>query len=348
MDLSNKSQKSGDNSVNLQAESLTINTGLSIGHVRELALEVFENNFQKLSGAAREIAEKRAQEITEQFITELAQKHPDGLKAAEDPDFQNSLFQVQKEYAKCGEKELGDILVDILVDRTKENERSLLQIILNESLSIAPKLNSIQLDILACCFNIAYTKRQNITGIENFAKYLNDAILIFTKSLGEKDTNYKHLEYVGCVSIREGRRELMPLLKGLYTALFCKGFEVEAITEIRKTSPQINRILIQSLHSVNLFQAAGMYDEVIRQLCVNNQISVEDTNKLIELNNSQMMSDEEALAFLNSICPKFKEFKSNFESTSFKSLELSSVGIAIAHAHSRKKTGFDADLAIWI
>ena len=348
MDLSNKSQKSGDNSVNLQAESLTINTGLSIGHVRELALEVFENNFQKLSGAAREIAEKRAQEITEQFITELAQKHPDGLKAAEDPDFQNSLFQVQKEYAKCGEKELGDILVDILVDRTKENERSLLQIILNESLSIAPKLNSIQLDILACCFNIAYTKRQNITGIEELAKYLNDAILIFTKSLGEKNTNYTHLEYVGCVSIREGRRELIPLLKVVYAALFCKGFEAEAITEIRKTSPQINRILIKSLHNINLFQAAGMDDETIRQLCTNNQISTEDTNKLIQLNNSQMMNDEEALAFLNSICPKFEEFKSNFESTSFKSLELSSVGIAIAHAHSRKKTGFDADLAIWI
>ena len=74
MDLSNKSQKSGDNSINLQAESLTINTGLSIGHVKELALEVFENNFHKLSGAAREIAGQRAQEITEQFITELSQK----------------------------------------------------------------------------------------------------------------------------------------------------------------------------------------------------------------------------------------------------------------------------------
>ena len=91
-----------------------------------------------------------------------------------------------------------------------------------------------------------------------------------------------------------------------------------------------------------------MTDDVTRKLCIDSAISEEDTNKLLELNNSNLMSDEEALIFLESICQKFKQFKSNFESTSFKSLELTSVGTAIAHAHSRKKTGFDADLAYWI
>lgn len=348
MDLSNKSQKSGDNSVNLQAENLTINTGLSIGHVKELALEVFENNFYKLSGAAREIAGQRAQEITEQFLTELSQKHPEGLKAAEDPDFQNALFQAQKEYAKCGEKELGDILVDILVDRTKENDRTLRQIVLNESLIIAPKLNSTQLDILSCCFNIAYTQRTNLKSIDDLSKYLKTAILPFADSIGEKDTNYKHLEYVGCVSIREGYRELIPILKQNYSAFFCKGFDAEAISELRNNSPQINKVLIRSLHNVNLLQAGGMTDEVIRHLCNQNNISPEIAEKLIALNNSQMMSDQEALTFLASHCEDLEKFKSNFESTSFKHLELTSVGIAIAHAHSRKKTGFDADLSIWI
>lgn len=348
MVISNKSQKSGDNSVNLQAESMTIHTGLSISHVREVALEVFENNFYKLSGIAREIAEQRVQEFTEQMITELSLKNPHGLKAAEDPDFQSSLFQAQKEYAKCGEKELGDILIDILVDRSKENERSLLQIILNESLIIAPKLNSIQLNILACCFNIAYTQLNSITNIKDFTEYLNNAILVFSDSLNEKDTNYKHLEYVGCISIREGYRELIPLLREHYPAFFVKGFDNEKTAEIRKSSPQLNEVIIRSLHNVNLVQARGMTDDVTRQLCIDSAISEEDTNKLLELNNSNLMSYEEALTFLESICQKFKQFKSNFESTSFKSLELTSVGTAIAHAHSRKKTGFDADLADWI
>lgn len=348
MVLSNKSQKSGDNSVNLQAESMTIHAGLSISHVRELALEVFENNFYKLSGIAREIAEQRVQEFTEQMITELSLKNPDGLKAAEDPDFQSSLFQAQKEYAKCGEKELGDILIDILVDRTKETERTLLQIVLNESLIIAPKLNSTQLDILACCFTFGYTERHNIEDIQEFAEYLNNFILVFTDALNEKDTNYKHLAYVGCVSIREVYRQLIPSLKRRYTAFFCKGFDYKAADEIRKTSPKLDNILIQCLHNVNFVQTCGMNDAITQQLCADNDIQEEDTHKLLELNRSHLMDDDEAFLFLTSICPKFKQFKAYFESTPFRNLELTSVGIAIAHAHSRKKTGFDADLAIWI
>ena len=45
-----------------------------------------------------------------------------------------------------------------------------------------------------------------------------------------------------------------------------------------------------------------------------------------------------------------EEFEKFFEEAdkTFKRLSLTSVGIAIAHAHSRKKVGFDADLSIWI
>ena len=36
-----------------------------------------------------------------------------------DPDFQCSLFTVQKDFVKTGDKDLGDLPVDILVDRSK-------------------------------------------------------------------------------------------------------------------------------------------------------------------------------------------------------------------------------------
>jgi hypothetical protein len=61
-----------------------------------------------------------------------------------------------------------------------------------------------------------------------------------------------------------------------------------------------------------------------------------------------MMNKQEATDYLKSICPKFKKFIDDVNRTSFKNLDLTSVGIAIAHAHSRKKVGFDADLSIWI
>lgn len=346
--ISKKTQESGDNSVNLQAENITVNTGLSIAHVKEIALEVFEGNFYKLAGVAKETADQRAKEITEQFLEELSEKNPGGLKTSEDPDFQHSLFQAQKEYARSGDKELGDILVDILVDRSKEEERSLLQVVLNESLSIAPKLNSTQLDILACCFNLGYTRRLNIATPQMFADYLNDAVLVFADAVGEKDSNYKHLEYVGCAAIRAGSRDIVNILMQTYKAIFCKGFEREQLNDIAEESPNIWNVIIPCPHNVNLVQARGMDDDVIRTLCKQQAISEENANKLIQINNSQMMNKNEATDYLKSICPKFERFLEDIAKSSFNNLDLTSVGIAIAHAHSRKKVGFDADLSIWI
>lgn len=348
MEISKKSQKSGDDSVNLQAENITINTGLTIEHVKEIALDVFEGNFYKLAGVAKETADTRAKEITEQFLSELAEKNPEGLAASEDPDFQHSLFQAQKEYARCGDKELGDILVDILVDRSKEEERSLLQIVLNESLTIAPKMNATQLDIISCCFNIVYTRRLNIGNIPMFSEYLNNAVLVFADAVGEKDSNYKHIEYVGCAAIRTGSRDIVQNLMKTYKAIFCKGFKRELLDEITKECPQIQKVIIPCQQNVNLVQAAGMDDEAIKNMCTEHSIPENHTNSLLQLNNKEMMNKNEATEFLNKLCPKFEKFLADVQKTQFKSLELTSVGIAIAHAHSRKKVGFDADLSIWI
>lgn len=348
MEISKRSQHGGDNSLNIQAEQVTVNTGLTIAHVKEIALEVFEGNFYKLAGVARDTAEKRAREITDQFIQELAEKNPDGMQAAQDPDFQHSLFTVQKEYARCGDKELGDILVDILVDRTKQEERSLLQIVLNESLSVAPKLNSEQLDILACCFNIGYTRRTNIKNIAMFAEYLNNGILIFSGPINSKLANYNHVEFVGCASIRAGRRDLIKILTNTYQAIFCKGYPREAIKAIEDREPGIAQVHIPGLHDSSLIQAGGIDDEIIRNMCSDRGISEESANQLVQINKQHLMNPQEAREFLGKICPGFPTFLDDASTTPFISLELTSVGIAIAHAHSRKKAGFDADLSIWI
>ena len=334
--------------MNIQAEQVTVNTGLTIAHVKEIAIEVFEGNFYKLTGMARETADKRAREITDQFIQELAAKNPAGMQAAEDPDFQHSLFTAQKEYARCGDKELGDILVDILVDRTKQEERSLLQIVLNESLSVAPKLNSEQLDILACCFNVCYTRSLIIRDIATFANYLNNAILIFSEPINSKPSNYNHLEFVGCASIRTGSRDPIQILIDTYQAVFCKGYPVDAIKAIEDIEPSIRKVHIPCLHDSSLIQAGGMDDNTIKNMCSKAGISEELANQLIQINRQYLMNQQEAREFLGNICPGFPKFLDDAANTPFNSMELTSVGIAIAHAHSRKKAGFDADLSIWI
>lgn len=348
MEISKRSQQGGDNSLNIQAEHVSVNAGLTIAHVKEIAIEIFEGNFYKLAGLARETAETRAREITDQFIQELTEKNPAGMQAAEDPDFQHSLFTVQKEFARCGDKELGDILVDILVDRTKQEERSLLQIVLNESLSVAPKLNSEQLDILACCFNVGYTRKVNIENIAMFANYLENGILIFSDPINSKRSNYNHIEFVGCAAIRTGQRDLIEVLTNNYQAIFSKGYPRGAIREIEDKEPNVIHVHISCPHNPALIQLGGMDDNIVKEMCLGKGISEESTNQLIQLNKKYIMNQQEVREFLEKICPRFPKFLDDATSSQFNSMELTSVGIAIAHAHSRKKAGFDADLSIWI
>jgi hypothetical protein len=122
--MSKQTQQAGDKSTNIQADKITISYGVSVSEVREIALDVFRANFIELSGEAKDIAAKRAEEVTETFLKKLQEQHAPGLGQAQEPDFQHALFTVQKEYARCGDKELGDLLVDLLVDRTKHQSRT--------------------------------------------------------------------------------------------------------------------------------------------------------------------------------------------------------------------------------
>jgi hypothetical protein len=137
----NKDQKQNvaEGSTAIQAGRDIIITGLNYNDVKNIALDVFKANFYELAGVAKEVARDRAEEITEAFLLKLKQENPDGFKKSDDPDFQYALFTVQKEYARNGDKELGDLLVDLLVDRSKQDQRDILQIVLNESLLTAPK-----------------------------------------------------------------------------------------------------------------------------------------------------------------------------------------------------------------
>src|SRR5258706_9702008 len=137
-------------------------TGLTYAQVRDVALDVFKANFYDLAGIAKKTAEARAEVITENFLSKLQQENPAGFEKSDDPDFQYALFSVQKEYARNGDKDLGDLLVDLLIDRSKQEQRDILQIVLNESLSTAPKLTESQLAVLAVIFLFRYTQNLGV------------------------------------------------------------------------------------------------------------------------------------------------------------------------------------------
>lgn len=341
-------QKFGDDSLNIQAKSINIQTGMTYSDVKEIALDVFKNNFENLSVVAADTAKKRAEEITGQFLSELEKRNYDALSQAQDPDFQYSLFTVQKEYARTGNKNLGDLLVDILVERTKVDQKGLLQIVLNESLAVAPKLTTSQLCALSVIFSLKYTRYLRMISLDTLKDYLAHRLAPFAKDLPKSQASYQHLEFAGCGSSGFVASGISDIFKQQYPGVFSIGFSKEQFdSEIGKISGS-EKLLVPCLRDNNLFQLNVTDFEILKKQIKEKGISDSEYPIIESFWKKYLISDEDLRKDLINQNENMATIYDVWENSPMQNMTLTSVGIAIAHAYTRSKTGDSDDLSIWI
>lgn len=324
------------------------NTGLTYSEVREVALDVFRANFYELSGLAKEIAKTRAEQVTEEFLSKLQRENPSGLSKANDPDFQHALFTVQKEFARTGDKDLGDLLVDLLVDRSKQEQRDILQIVLNESLNTAPKLTDNQVAVLAIVFLFKYTQNFDVGDHATLGQYLDKHVAPFASKLLKNMAAYQHLEFCGCGSIGMGSIRLETILGNTYQGQFLKGFESKAISERAVSLGNDPRFFIPCLNDPKLLQVRANSKETLEKMFDTHNVAAEDRAKISDLLDLNKMSDAEIKAKCIEIRPFMADVFDTWSSSQMAHFTLTSVGIAIGHANIKRLVGEFANLSIWI
>jgi hypothetical protein len=340
-----QNQQAGDNSTNVQAVQVVINQAPSYDDIKAIALDVFEQNFYQLGASARKIAAGRAAEVTDDFLTKLHEEHPAGFQHAEDPDFQYALFTVQKEYARCGDEELGKLLVDLLVDRAKQASRTVLQIVLNESLSVAPKLTSDQLAALSVIFVSRYTINSRVGDLATLGDYLDEYIKPFASLVAADNSCFQHLEYTGCGTAGVGSHPLGSFLIKTYGGVFSTGFTAK---ELGGTLSIDHPLIIPCLNDDRRFQVRARNEGELRERCVQNHVPSEATRRLVQLHVVHIPNDDEIEARVIKLRPYMKHLFEVWRESAMQRFNLTSVGIAIGHANVKKSTGSFTDLSIWI
>lgn len=328
--------------------NITLNVGVTSIEARAIALDVAKATFYELVGQAKEIAAIRVEEITDQVIKKLEKDFPEGIQKAIDPDFQYALFTVQKEYARNGDKDLGDLLVDLLVDRSKQDQRDILQIVLNESLSTAPKLTDNHLAALAVIFQFKYTQCYDIGNHQQFGEYLDKRVLPFVSKLSRNQAGYQHLEFSGCGSIGISGTSLEDILGTLYQGQFLKGFDQSEISN-RVISVGLDcRFFIPCLNDTSKLQVKANSKATLEKSLDVHAICSEDRTKILELFNLGRMSEPEVKDKLIAIRPYMANVFEIWTNSPMQTFTLTSVGIAIGHANIKRLIGEFASLAIWI
>lgn len=341
-------QNVAQGSTAIQAGGNVTVTGLTYTEVKNVALDVFKANFYELAGVAKEIARTRAEEITEAFLLKLQQENPDGFKKSNDPDFQYALFTVQKEYARNGDKELGDLLVDLLVDRSKQEQRDILQIVLNESLGTAPKLTESQLAVLAVIFLFKHTQSFGVGNHQMFAEYLDTHVAPFAPKLVKNEACYQHLEFSGSGAIGLMTVSLEGILGTTYQGQFLKGFEEKEIIDRGISIGLDQRFFIPCLNDPSKLQVRANSKELLDNALEEYAILAEDRVQIQALFDLGKMNDSEIKDKCIEIRPYMCSLFETWSESAMKNFTLTSVGIAIGHANIKRLVGEFANLSIWI
>lgn len=345
-----QTQDVGTSSTAIQAGgSVTlIHVGVTSSEARAIALDVARATFYELTGAAKETATMRVEEITDQVIKKLEKDFPAGLQKAKDPDFQYALFTVQKEYARNGDKDLGDLLVDLLVDRSKQDQRDILQIVLNESLSTAPKLTDTHLAALAVVFLLKYTQNFAIGNHQLLGEYLDKHLFPFVSKLSKNHAGFQHLEFSGCGSMGLAGTSLEGIFGTVYQGQFLKGFDQSEIANRAISIGLAASFFISCLNDPSKLQVNANSKEGLEKNFDAHGVSPEDQAKILELFNLGKMSDPEIKEKLIAIRPYMAEVFETWTSSPMQTFTLTSVGMAIGHANIKRLVGEFASLSIWI
>jgi hypothetical protein len=349
MTTDKQSQSASKNAVAVQAgRDVVVHAGMSYEDVKAVALEVYRANFYQLVGIARDEASARAEQITGAFLDKLYAEYPEGIQQANDPGFQHALFTVQKEHAKAGDEDLGALLVDLLVDRSKQKRRDVLQLVLDESISTAPKLTDGQLANISLVFILKMTRNQAINGYSDLGEYLDKHVEPFINKVVVKHTAFMHLEFTGC-----GSRSLMDaalesiFIEG-YPGLFQNGLTLAEIRARGIPGAVISNLFTPCLSDLDKWQVSALNTTVLEQRLEALVLEEDDRGTIRSLFESSKMSAVEVKAKVLEVRSYMGALFDIWSSSGLSNFNLTSVGIAIGHANVKKTTGEFTELSAWI
>lgn len=353
--MTRQSQTGGDYSTNVQgAGPVTIvHAGLSVEDAKEIALGLARPEFERLTGQATATACARAEEmVVERLLPRLMEFNPTGIETFADPDVQYALMAAQRTYARTGDKDVADVLVDILVDRTRETERTVLQLSLNESLEVAAKLTADQFAALSLIWLIRYTLNNSIINRDALSTYIDTCLAPHVARIRTSNATYQHLEYAGCGSVGIGQVSVEAAYRNTYGGLFSKGFTGQELSERFEGSlpTSLNELLMPCLNAPDRQQFGVINEDALKERAAQLELTDTETANVMGLFNQQLMGDEEVRDYLQDLSPSVMgPLIEAWINSSMKHMTLTSVGITIAHANCRRIMGVSpADLSIWI
>jgi hypothetical protein len=342
----NQTQEAADGAVAVQAGGdVVIHIGVTAAEVRAIASDTFHADFVKMLGMVEAIAEARANKVLEAFIDRVERVNPSALRQANDPDFRYILYTAQKTAARTDDNKLHDLLVELLVERTFEAPRSLIQLVLNESIEVVQRISASQINTLTLVFVMRRLKFKTVASFDSFLKTMDLFVPPLLPDVAISQASLSHLQYTGCGTNSETTMQTIEAgLLRFYPGAFQLGVS-EADVCVKDLSSSARSLLVPCEHNKAHVQVLGGTHEMLRDLCKQRQLSQHDADMLERIFNPR--TPVKVREICTAARPYFSTVFDLWDRSWLSKFDLTSVGIAIAHANL-SKYGDIEPLSSWI
>jgi hypothetical protein len=351
-------QRSGDGSTNIQAQ--VVQYGVSYSDAKAIAMDVFKENFAKLSQNAHRLAVDRADEFTMNYLSELQNRKPEAIQNIEDPGVQSDILEAQSGFAKSGDTDLGQVLVDILVDRTARTERTTASLALSAAVATAQKLTGTQFAALTAMFIFKQLRFLRVTHHEELYRHISFCLEPLRDELIRlTDSDVQYLAALGCITISVGSSSIHETLQQEYPGIFSEGFDFISLSTDLGDIPETPEVIVnklvgtpvvtKSLRDPEKIRVAAAHSEALHQLVTEN--GCPEYEKILQKAlTARPVSGDVIMAELREHSPATGEIADVYNAKSLSNCTNTAIGTAIAHANLRKATEgkFSVALDVWL
>lgn len=311
--------------------------GLSIEQTKEIAREVMRTEYGILFEDAQQTFKIRATKLTDEIIEKVESTNPLLKQRFIEPSIQLTLNAVLKEYGKTGNSDLGEGLVDLMIEKLTSENGSVQSYIIDEAINILPKLNKEHLTFLAFLYRFRSTYVTNLTNLIKFNSYYQQWINIAQPIINIDEDFIKYLNFLRCIQDMPMINHYKPyeeIIQIHYGGLFNKGFNPQEIDPSIMTKLNTARLTINCLHNrINLQINTYNEDNLSRQL---NGFQESDKVQIIKLFTDNILPPEEIKNYLLSQDKRWSDILTFLNDERFSCYELSSVGKYLGEKYFNK------------
>lgn len=323
-----------------------IHNGTSPEQMQEI-LATIAAQVPAYAAIAREIVDARLADFEKRVLDRFDTDETTRPEAFGNPDFQYLIRNAQHAYARSGEEDVGAMLADLIAERSKASQRSRLALSLNQAVEVSANLTVNEFSSLALVYLLRLTKQNGVKNLSEMATVLNQRINAFIDNVTTEASSFSYLVAQRCATISMGEVSLTHLLYATYPAFFVRGAPLADYGPLPDSVLQNNALFVPALHNPDLFQPKAADKNIWDSLTSQAGLDPNLRDSAWAVAQSTQMQTKEIIAAYSATVPRIADAFEVWDGTPLKSLELTTVGIAIGHAYA-KSSGFNADLGIWI